>query len=120
MNIAFYAQTAQVITYTANIASAADATNFAITDGADKFQSRINDFTSSVANMNAGSTALSKISDYMQNMAAAQDAAYETIADADMAAEMTQYVKRNVLSQAAQAMISQANQSMAQVLNLLQ
>ena len=118
LNIALYSTGAT--TYTATVATPADATSYAVTEGASTFQQRIDALTSQIANMNAGSTALSKISDYMQNMAAAQDAAYETIADADMAAEMTQYVKRNVLSQAAQAMISQANQSMAQVLNLLQ
>lgn len=118
LNIALYSTGAT--TYTATVATPADATSYSVIEGASTFQQRIDALTSQIANMNAGSTALSKISDYMQNMAAAQDAAYETIADADMAAEMTQYVKRNVLSQAAQAMISQANQSMAQVLNLLQ
>lgn len=57
---------------------------------------------------------------FLQNAATAQDAAYSSITEVDMAREMTTYVKNNVLSQASQAMISQANQSMAQVLNLLQ
>lgn len=43
-----------------------------------------------------------------------------TITDADMAAEMTEYTKNNVLSQAAQAMLAQANQNSSQVLSLLQ
>lgn len=41
------------------------------------------------------------------------------IRDADMAKTMTEYTKSNVLSQAAQAMLAQANQSMGQVLSLL-
>ncbi|MDY5716279.1 MAG: flagellin, partial [Selenomonas sp.] len=37
-----------------------------------------------------------------------------------MAKEMTNYTKNNVLMQAAQAMLSQANQSSSSVLSLLQ
>ena len=43
-----------------------------------------------------------------------------TIRDADMAKEMTNYTKNNVLMQAAEAMLSQANQSSSSVLSLLQ
>lgn len=42
------------------------------------------------------------------------------IRDADMAAEMTAYTKDNVLQQAAQSMLAQANQSSSSVLSLLQ
>ena len=42
------------------------------------------------------------------------------IRDADMAQEMTTYTKNNVLSQAAQSMLAQANQSSSSVLSLLQ
>ena len=47
-------------------------------------------------------------------------AAESTIRDADMAKEMSEYTKANVLSQAAQAMLAQANQNSSAVLNLLQ
>lgn len=43
-----------------------------------------------------------------------------TIRDADMAKEMTEYTKNNVLLQAAQSMLSQANQNSSSVLSLLQ
>ena len=43
-----------------------------------------------------------------------------TIRDADMAKEMTNYTKNNVLLQAAQSMLAQANQSSSAVLSLLQ
>jgi flagellin len=43
-----------------------------------------------------------------------------TIRDADMAKEMTEYTKNNVLLQAAQSMLAQANQSSSSVLSLLQ
>lgn len=47
-------------------------------------------------------------------------AAESTIRDADMAKEMTNYTKANVLLQAAQAMLAQANQNSSAVLSLLQ
>lgn len=50
-----------------------------------------------------------------QNLTSAQS----QIADVDMAAEMAEYSKDNVLSQAAQAMLAQANQQSQQVLQLL-
>ena len=42
-----------------------------------------------------------------------------TIRDADMAKEMTEYTKNNVLLQAAQSMLAQANQNSSSVLSLL-
>lgn len=42
------------------------------------------------------------------------------IRDANMAKEMTEYTKNNVLTQAAQSMLAQANQNSSQVLQLLQ
>ena len=47
-------------------------------------------------------------------------AAESTIRDADMAKEMTEYTKNNVLLQAAQSMLAQANQSSSNALSLLQ
>jgi len=47
-------------------------------------------------------------------------AAESTIRDANMAKEMTEYTKNNVLLQASQAMLAQANQSTSSVLSLLQ
>ena len=47
-------------------------------------------------------------------------ASESTIRDADMAKEMTSYTKYNILLQAAQSMLAQANQSGSSVLSLLQ
>lgn len=47
-------------------------------------------------------------------------AAESTIRDADMAKEMTEYTKNNVLMQAAQSMLAQANQNSSNALSLLQ
>ena len=46
--------------------------------------------------------------------------AESVIRDADMAKTMTEYAKDDILSQAAQAMLAQANQQGHAVLNLLQ
>ncbi len=46
--------------------------------------------------------------------------AESTIRDADMAKEMTEYTKNNVLVQSAQSMLAQANQNGSAVLSLLQ
>ena len=46
-------------------------------------------------------------------------AAESTVRDADMAYEMTQFTKNNVLQQAAQSMLSQANQSSQNILQML-
>ncbi|SDH50862.1 flagellin [Desulfosporosinus hippei] len=51
-----------------------------------------------------------------ENLSSAQS----QIADVDMAAEMMEYTKNNVLSQAATAMLAQANQKPQNVLSLLQ
>jgi len=47
-------------------------------------------------------------------------ASESTIRDADMAKEMTSYTKHNILLQAAQSMLAQANQSGSSILSLLQ
>jgi len=46
--------------------------------------------------------------------------AESTIRDTDMASEMLNYTKYNILQQAAQSMLAQANQSNQGVLSLLQ
>jgi len=58
-----------------------------------------------------------------QNLTTASEnvqASESTIRDADMAKEMTEYTKNNVLFQAAQSMLAQANQNSSAVLSLLQ
>ena len=47
-------------------------------------------------------------------------ASESVIRDADMAKEMTNYTKNNVLMQSAQSMLAQANQNSSMVLSLLQ
>ena len=47
-------------------------------------------------------------------------ASESVIRDADMAKEMTNFIKDNILAQAAQSMLAQANQNGSAVLSLLQ
>ncbi len=51
--------------------------------------------------------------------AAQTTSSVSTIQDTDMAATMTEYTKQNVLAQAAQSMLAQANQAGSDILNLL-
>lgn len=83
-------------------------------------QSVIDNLASAQGNVGAAINALNYMSSYLSDMASISDEAYETMTDADMAQEMTVYVKNSILSQASQAMVAQANQSMASVLTLLQ
>jgi flagellin len=73
-----------------------------------------------LASAYADLTAADYASTALQNLAAAAQEAYSSVADTDIAMEMSRYVKANVMSQASQAMVAQANQSMATMLNLLQ
>ena len=71
--------------------------------------------------INIGSI-LSRLDYTKSNIITARDNDQEsesTIRDADMAKEMTNYTKANVLSQTAQAMLAQANQNSTAVLSLL-
>ncbi len=86
--------------------------------------------------INAIKTAINKVSQYRAKLGAAENrlehtinnlqvtsenitAAESRIRDTDMAEEMTSYTKNNILLQAAQSMLSQANSSPQGVLNLL-
>jgi flagellin len=59
---------------------------------------------------------INNLSTSSENLTAAES----QIRDVDMAKEMTEYTKNNILSQAAQAMLAQANQQPQNVLQLLQ
>ncbi len=59
---------------------------------------------------------INNLENYSENLTAAES----QIRDTDMATEMVEYSKNNILQQAAQSMLAQANQSTQGVLNLLQ
>jgi flagellin len=59
---------------------------------------------------------INNLNNYSENLTSAES----QIRDTDMASEMTNYTKNNILQQAAQSMLAQANQSTQGVLSLLQ
>lgn len=59
---------------------------------------------------------INNLQNYSENLTSAES----QIRDTDMATEMTNYTKNNILQQAAQSMLAQANQSTQGVLSLLQ
>ena len=67
------------------------------------------------AYQNRLSSTINNLGTTSQNLSSAQS----SIADVDMAATMAEFSKNNIESQAAQAMIVQANQQPQQVLQLL-
>ena len=96
----------------------------------------ISDFTKASAAVSVLDDAIAKVSDQRSQLGAFQNrlehtisnlgtssenltAAESRVRDVDMAAEMMTYTKNNILTQAAQAMLAQANQTPQGVLQLL-
>ena len=97
----------------------------------------VDSFVAAGATMKAVQAAISKVSDQRSALGALQNRLEHTIAnldnvaentqtaesrirDTDMAEEMVNYSKNNILAQAGQSMLAQANQSTQGVLSLLQ
>jgi flagellin len=72
-----------------------------------------------LANIGAGQNVLDYTTQNLKSTVVNLRAAESTIRDVDMAEEMATFTKNNILSQAAQAMLSQANQGSQGVLSLL-
>ena len=97
-----------------SVESAEDA-NKAIT----AFDAALNAVSSQRANLGAVKNRLEYTISNLDNTAENLTSAESTLRDVDMAKEMMEYSKNNILNQAAQAMISQANQQPQNVLQLL-
>ena len=93
----------------------ADDANAAVS----KFDSALNKVSSQRANLGAIQNRLEYTISNLDNTAENLTSAESTLRDVDMASEMMEYSKNNILNQAAQAMISQANQQPQNVLQLL-
>ena len=110
-----------------------NASNLGLT--ADKM--KVSSFASAGAAMDAIQAAIQKVSDQRSALGAVQNrlehtinnlnatsentqAAESRIRDVDMAKEMVEYSKNNILAQAGQSMLAQANQATQGVLSLLQ
>lgn len=93
----------------------AEKANEAIT----AFDSALNAVSSQRANLGAVQNRLEYTISNLDNTAENLTSAESTLRDVDMAKEMMEYSKNNILNQAAQSMISQANQQPQNVLQLL-
>jgi len=101
-----------------------DSVNIGTQDGADLAIQKIKDAINTVsntrgdlgANQNRLEHTINNLSVTTENMTAAE----ARIRDTDMAKEMMQFTKNNILSQASQSMLAQANQLPQGVLQLLQ
>ena len=93
----------------------AQSANEAIT----AFDAALNTVSSQRANLGAVQNRLEYTISNLDNTAENLTSAESTLRDVDMAKEMMEYSKNNILNQAAQAMISQANQQPQNVLQLL-
>lgn len=97
--------------------------NSTVSVGSGATISQVDNALSSINNVLAEIGAGQNVLDYtvqnLKNSIVNVRAAESVIRDVDMAEEMANFTKNNVLSQAAQAMLSQANQSSQGVLSLL-
>ncbi len=89
-------------------------------------QTEIDKLDDAITNLNTNRATLGAIQNRLEHTIANLDNAAENltasesrIRDVDMAKEMTEFTKNNILSQAAQAMLAQANQQPQGVLQLL-
>lgn len=100
------------------------ASKFSTKEGAESAIGIIDDAISKVlveqTRLGAMEARLGYTSDNITSMNENLEAGFSAYRDADIAKEMTDYMKNAVLSQAAQYMLSQSNQNAFQVLNFLQ
>ena len=85
-----------------------------------KIQDAINIVSSQRSALGALQNRLEHTIANLDNVAENTQAAESRIRDLDMASEMVEYSKNNILAQAGQSMLAQANQSTQGVLSLLQ
>ena len=113
------------------------ASKLGLADTAGKVSLKVSAFSSAGAAMKTIQAAIKTVSDTRSKLGAIQNrlehtinnlnttsentqAAESRIRDTDMASEMVEYSKNNILAQAGQSMLSQANQQTQGVLSLLQ
>jgi flagellin len=94
-------------------------THSAASDTMDHIQSAIKEVSAARSELGAKQNRLDYTINNLKNYSENLTSAESQIRDTDMAAEMTNYSKNNILQQAAQSMLAQANQSTQGVLSLL-
>ena len=97
-----------------------DATGTAATYAVDAISDAIAKVSSQRSALGAVQNRLEHTIDNLDNVVENTTAAESRIRDTDMAEEMVEYSKNNILAQAGQSMLAQANQSTQGVLSLLQ
>ena len=85
----------------------------------DDADAALNAVNSSLARIGVGQNVLDFTTRNLKSAVVNVKAAESTIRDVDMAEEMANFTRSNILMQAAQSMLSQANQSSQSVLNIL-
>ena len=106
-------------TVTVAASLAASSVTLASTASISDVDTALTAINSVLANIGAGQNRLDYTVQNLKSAVVNVKAAESTIRDVDMAEEMANYTKNNILTQAAQAMLSQANQSSQSVLSLL-
>ena len=104
---------------TVNASLAASSVSMGSTATIADVDTALGNINSVLAKIGAGQNVLDYTVQNLKSAVVNVKAAESTIRDVDMAEEMANYTKNNILSQAAQAMLSQANQSSQSVLSLL-
>jgi flagellin len=89
-------------------------------DAMESYQKAIDQLSLERARLGAYENRLEHTKNYLGIASENTTAAESRIRDTDMAKEMAAYTKNNILAQAAQSMLAQANQSGQAVLSLLQ
>ena len=97
-----------------------DSTGTAATYAIDAITDAINKVSAQRSNLGAIQNRLEHTIDNLDNVVENTTAAESRIRDTDMAEAMVEYSKNNILAQAGQSMLAQANQSTQGVLSLLQ
>lgn len=98
---------------------AASSVTLASTASISDVDTALTSINSVLANIGAGQNRLDYTVQSLKAAVVNVKAAESTIRDVDMAEEMANFTKNNILTQAAQAMLAQANQSSQSVLSLL-
>ncbi len=96
-----------------------DGSSVAVTVNALSASSTLSDVNNVLAAIGAGQNRLEYTIQNTKSAVVNVKAAESTIRDVDMAEEMANFTKNNILTQAAQAMLSQANQGAQSVLQIL-
>ena len=125
-NGATYANTENVIAKNTTVGEATTLTDPSVKDYAsanatiDAVQKAINQVSSQRSALGALQNRLEHTVSNLDNVSENTSSAEYRIRDTDMASEMFKYSKNNILAQAGQSMLAQANQSTQGVLSLLQ